>query len=428
MNGSAAGLTERKRNNMEYFKLGELFCGPGGLAYGAVHAQSSDNKFGVVHVWANDNDDSTCRTYRHNICRDDPGSVVCCDVRDFPIDNMKPIDAFAYGFPCNSFSVQGEHKGIENEEYGSLYLYGIKVLEKFRPKWFIAENVSGIRTAGSSDFQTILGSMRACGYKLNIHLYRAEEYGVPQIRHRYIIVGIRDDLDVEFRIPSTEPYKDVDVSAETALANIPYDAFNNEQKQLTDRVIGKLIHTRPGQNIWQAMRNPDFPDKYKIKEHYSFSQIYRKLDPRKPSYTLTANGGGGTWGYYWYGARELTNRERARIQTFPDDYWFAGNYSQVRRQIGMAVPCKLANIVTTAILDSFAKVEYQWIPMTEREKELAEGTAEGSDNGRHDKETAPEEHAEDPVERYKGGSDAAEGAVEERIPVQEELGEASGMS
>ena len=126
-------------------------------------------------------------------------------------------------------------------------------------------------------------------------------------------------------------------------------------------MIGKLEHTLPGQNIWQAMKNPDFPDEYRIKEHYSFSQIYRKLRPDKPGYTITANGGGGTWGYHWDGARELTNRERARIQTFPDTYTFTGKYASVRRQIGMAVPCELSRIVTKAVLDSFAGEEYPWI-------------------------------------------------------------------
>lgn len=412
---------------MKMFKLGELFCGPGGIAYGAVHSRSSDGQYGIQHVWANDYDEDTCNTYRDNICRDDPDSVFCCDVRNFPIDAMKDIDAFAYGFPCNSFSVQGEHKGMENEEFGKLYLYGIEVLERFHPKWFIAENVSGIRTAGSSDFQVILSSMRDAGYKLNVHLYKAEEYGVPQIRHRYIIVGIRNDLGVEYHIPSTEPYKEYDVSAGNALKDIPEEAANNEVKKLTPRVIGKLEHTLPGQNIWQAMKNSDFPDEFRIKEHYSFSQIYRKLDPARPSYTLTANGGGGTWGYYWDGARELTNRERARIQTFPDTFIFTGKYASVRRQIGMAVPVQLSHVVCSAVLDSFAGIDYPYIEMTKREKELAEGTG-GEADGRHDEGTAPEEYAAHPVEGHEGRSDVAEGAVEKGVQVQEELEGASGVS
>ena len=80
----------------------------------------------------------------------------------------------------------------------------------------------------------------------------------------------------------------------------------------------------------------------------------------KPSYTITASGGGGTAGYHWDN-RELTNRERARIQTFPDDFEFVGNYSSVRKQIGMAVPCRLSEIVLTAVLNSFAGIPYDYV-------------------------------------------------------------------
>lgn len=410
---------------MKYFRLGELFCGPGGLAYGAILSESKNGQYGIKHEWASDYDEDTCKTYRKNICPDNPDSVIHMDVRDLPIDELKPIDAFAYGFPCNSFSIQGKHKGIENKEFGGLYAYGIKVLEKFHPKWFIAENVSGIRTAGSKDFHRILSAMRNAGYKLNVHLYKAEEYGVPQLRHRYIIVGIRKDLDVEFKIPSTEPYKNIDISSRTALKDIPADADNNEQKKLRERVIGKLLHTLPGQNIWQAMKNPDFPDEYRIKENYSFSQIYRKLDPDKPSYTLTANGGGGTWGYYWEGAREITNRERARIQTFPDTYSFVGKYASVRKQIGMAVPVKLSRVVCEAVLNSFAGIDYPSIDMTKREKELALGIS-GEKDGRHDKRTTPNDNVENSVEGYEGRNYTSESSLEEGLSVQKKLEKTAG--
>lgn len=343
------------------FKLGELYCGPGGLACGALRAHSSDGKYSIVHAWANDYDHDTCMTYTKNICPKNPESVHEGDVRNLDLDSLGAIDAFAYGFPCNSFSNVGEHQGLKNEKFGQLYWYGVEVLKKYRPKFFIAENVSGIRSAGSGDFQVILSDLRGAGYKLTANLYKAEQYGVPQTRHRVIIVGIRDDLDVEFHVPDPSQYTDCDVTAQTALSGIPASAPNNEVRPLQEKVIRRLSLIQPGENVWQAEERlgEDFPDELKIKTKTRISQIYRKLAPDRPAYTVTAAGGGGTFMYHWTN-RELTNRERARLQTFPDDYEFIGNYSSVRKQIGMAVPCRLSEIVTTAVLNSFAGIAYPW--------------------------------------------------------------------
>ena len=344
---------------MTEFRLGELFCGPGGLAYGALHACSDDGSFGVTHAWANDYDFDTCQTYRKNICPDAPESVYYGDVRELDIPALGEIDAFAYGFPCNSFSNVGEHQGIANEKFGQLYWYGVEVLRAYRPQWFIAENVSGIRSAGSGDFQTILRDLRESGYKITPHLYKAEQYGIPQTRHRVIIVGIRDDLDVEFKIPDPAMYAG-DISVATAFASIKPGSPNSEVRKLNEKVVRRLSYIMPGENVWDAEEAGRLPDELKIRTKTKISQIYRKLHPDKPAYTVTAAGGGGTFMYHWEN-RELTNRERAKLQTFPDEYEFVGKYSSVRKQIGMAVPCRLANIVTTAVLNSFAGIEYPYV-------------------------------------------------------------------
>lgn len=350
-----------KENHFE-FKLGELFCGPGGLACGALRSHSNDGQYSVTHAWANDYDADTCETYRKNICPDDPASVICGDVRNLDIPSLGEIDAFCYGFPCNSFSNVGEHKGLSNEKFGQLYWYGIEVLKTYKPKWFVAENVSGIRSAGSGDFQVILDDMREAGYKLTVNLYKSEQYGIPQTRHRVIIVGIREDIPVEFHVPDPAVYKDIDISSRTALSAIPSDAPNNDVRKLSAKVVERLSYINPGENVWQAEERlgDAFPEELKINTKTKISQIYRKLDPNKPAYTVTASGGGGTFMYHWTD-RELTNRERARIQTFPDDYEFIGKYSSVRKQIGMAVPCKLSEVVITAVLNSFAGIDYPWV-------------------------------------------------------------------
>lgn len=340
------------------FKLGELFCGPGGIAWGATHADIGNPNYRIVHQWANDYDADTCKTYCKNICPDAPETVYHADIRTFDMSKLvsKPIDALAFGFPCNDYSVVGEQKGMDGV-YGPLYSYGVKALKLFKPKWFLAENVGGLRNANDGRaFTKILSELRASGYVVTPHLFKFEEYGVPQARHRIIIVGIRKDLDVEYKVPSPEPYKDVDNTCRTALEKpMPKGVANNELTKQSARVIERLSYIKPGENAFTA----DLPENLRLNiRGAQISQIYKRLDPDKPSYTVTGSGGGGTHMYHWSEPRALTNRERARLQTFPDDYIFVGSKESVRKQIGMAVPCRGAQIIFEAILKCFAGIAY----------------------------------------------------------------------
>ena len=343
---------------MAIYRLGELFCGPGGLAWGATNANIGRDDFGIVHAWANDYDSDTCDTYRHNICPQDPESVIWGDVRKIDLENLPPISALAFGFPCNDFSVVGEQKGFDGK-FGPLYSYGVKILKSHRPEWFLAENVGGLRSANEGNaFQVILKDMQDAGYRVYPNLYKFEEYGVPQARHRVIIVGIREDLPYEFRIPSTNLYRECDVTCRNAIENppIPQDALNNEKTAQSAIVVERLKHIKPGQNAFTA----DLPEELQLNvKGAKISQIYKRLDPTKPAYTVTGSGGGGTHIYHWSEPRALTNRERARLQTFPDTYYFQGSKESVRKQIGMAVPCQGAKIIFEAILKTFAGIPYE---------------------------------------------------------------------
>lgn len=342
------------------FRLGELFCGPGGLACGAMNAQIENNNFRIVHQWANDYDGDTCETYRHNICPNHPETVYHADIRKFNLNGLPDIDALAFGFPCNDYSVVGEQKGMDGV-YGPLYSYGVKILNLYKPMWFLAENVGGLRNANDGKaFSKILSDMSEAGYTLTPHLYKFEQYGIPQARHRIIIVGICNNLNIEYRVPSPEPYKDIDNTCKTAIEipPIPADAFNNEATKQSPTVIKRLNYIKPGENAFTA----DIPEELQLHINGAkISQIYKRLDPTKPAYTVTGSGGGGTHIYHWSEPRALTNRERARLQTFPDSYQFIGSKESVRKQIGMAVPCQGAQIIFEAILKSFAGIDYPFI-------------------------------------------------------------------
>lgn len=345
------------------YRLGELFCGPGGIAYGALKARSADGKYSIAHEWANDYDKDTCATYCHNICPDKPETVYHEDVRKFDMKKLSPIDALAFGFPCNDYSVVGEQKGMDGI-FGPLYSYGVKALKNFTPDWFLAENVGGLRSANDGKaFAKIISELKKAGYVVVPHLYKFEEYGIPQARHRLIIVGIRKDLskNVVFKVPSPAPYKDIDNSCRKAIEEppIPIDAPNTELTNQSDIVVQRLQHILPGQNAFTA----DIPQELQLNVRGArMSQIYKRLDPNKPAYTVTGSGGGGTHIYHWAEPRALTNRERARLQTFPDTFEFLGSKESVRKQIGMAVPCEGARIIFEAILNTFAGIEYESIP------------------------------------------------------------------
>jgi DNA (cytosine-5)-methyltransferase 1 len=343
---------------MTQYRLGELFCGPGGIARGAVAARIANADYRIVHRWATDHDRDTCNTYLNNICPGENGSVICKDVRDLDLSTLAGIDALAFGFPCNDYSVVGERKGADGA-FGPLYSYGIAALKQFRPLWFLAENVGGLRSANDGKaFARILDDMRSAGYTLTPHLYKFEEYGVPQTRHRIVIVGIRNGESVTFRAPSPKLRKREDNSCRAAIEEppIPKDAPNNEPTRQSATVVRRLTYIKAGENAFNA----DLPDDLKLNvTGAKISQIYKRLDPNRPAYTVTGSGGGGTHVYHWSEPRALTNRERARLQTFKDDYVFSGSKESVRKQIGMAVPCEGAQIIFEAILNTFAGIPYE---------------------------------------------------------------------
>ena len=233
-------------------------------------------------------------------------------------------------------------------------------MNRYKPDWFIAENVGGIRSANEgSAFKKILDELQNSGdgYNLTTNLYKFEEYGIPQSRHRVVIVGFNKKIygsNFYFKVP--KPNMNLK-TAKDALAKLinpkdPNHIFTKNSQQ----VIERLKYIKPGKSAF----NSNIPKHLQLNvKGAKISQIYRRLDPNKPAYTITGSGGGGTHVYHWSEPRALTNRDRARLQTFPDNFIFLGNKESQRKQIGMAVPVNGAKIIVEAILKSVADVEYQ---------------------------------------------------------------------
>jgi DNA (cytosine-5)-methyltransferase 1 len=352
-------ISEKK--NEKKISIGEMYCGPGGIGYAAKNSSiiHEDIQYKFTHRWATDYHADTCMTYENNIAKhEDNCDVIHADITKYDISKLPNVDGFLYGFPCNDFSITGETKGLDGK-FGPLYTYGVNYINKCNPKFFFAENVSGMSSANSgAAFKLILKSLAEAGkfgYKLTINLYKFEDYGVPQARHRIIIIGMRSDLGVTFKVPKPN-MKRMTVKECIEKPPIEKTVGNQEKTRQSATVVERLKHIKPGENAWTA----DIPEHLQLNvKGARMSMIYKRLDPDKPSYTVTGSGGGGTHVYHWDEPRALTNRERARIQTFPDDFAFFGSKESVRRQIGMAVPVEGAKIILKAVLKTIAGKPYE---------------------------------------------------------------------
>lgn len=392
------------------YNLGELFCGPGGMALASTQVKpvksDSNETFSLCHAWGVDIADYAIKTFMANLGKD---KGICKNAWDFVNHDLTPknrINALAFGFPCNSFSQVGKRRGIHDTEFGNLYQTGIKVLGAYNPDWFIAENVSGIKGRESgAQFRRILQELACAGLGYNVvaHLYKFEEYGVPQMRHRYVIVGIRRDIasarGIEFKPPAPTHGKGRIplVTVKKALEGLDNkEDWSCRRTRQSENVVWRLKFTPPGENAWKLDELVDkalWPDnkllaylkklpwfdediaplgsisamRAKIEEcrlhckSARMSHIYRRLEADRPAYTLTGSGGGGTHVYHWCEHRALTNGERAALQTFPPTFIFEGSPEQIRKQIGMAVPTLGARQIFEAILKTFAKVEYDYV-------------------------------------------------------------------
>lgn len=245
----------------------------------------------------------------------------------------KEFDVLLGGFPCVTFSIVGKQKGVKDNKDGLLYESFARYVEHLQPKVFVAENVKGILSANKGEAVKIIKDrFELDGYNLKIFLVNFADFGVPQLRERVLFIGVRKDLNLEL-IPPEFTNKNNYVSVKNAFKELPKVEECKHMKHLkvTNNVVERLKHIKEGGNYKDVENTP-----YAVKG--LMSNIYRRLDGNKPAYTVIASGGGGTWGYHHKEHRPLTNRERARLQSFPDDYDFQGSTTEVRRQIGNAVP------------------------------------------------------------------------------------------
>jgi len=310
-----------------------LFAGCGGLDLG-FHQE------GFEVVWANEFNRWAADSYEKNFLNSTVDRRDVEDLDPYNDDLIPDADLILGGFPCQDFSIIWKRPGL-NGERGNLYTSLLRFVDAKKPKAFVAENVRGLLSAnkGKAIEQIIQDfSKIEPGYQIHIKLFDFADYGIPQFRHRVVIVGIRLDTEFLFQFPGPTHGAKVDRDFFTAgesldaLGGVHKVALNSEHMNIAQRTRKIISLIREGGNF------SDIPTESPYYVKGMISHVYRRIRRDEPAKTLIAGGGGGTWGYHYPENRALTNRERARLQTFPDWFEFVGSFGEIRRQIGNAVP------------------------------------------------------------------------------------------
>lgn len=308
---------ENTSKTKKTFNVISLFSGCGGMDLGfkggftSLERRYSKQPFNIV--WANELNGTACLTYRKNIGDHIHQGDIWSMIDQIP----SQADVVIGGFPCQDISVNGKGAGIAGKRSG-LYRAMVEVVQRTKPKIFVAENVKGLLMKHHADaLHQVLSDFKALGYNVSYSLYHAADYGVAQSRERVIIVGTLPG--VRPFVPPTPTYN----SEEHITA---YDALNDLAELLEDESIN---------HIWS-------------KANRSGEQGDRRLIANRPGYTIRAECHGNIQWHYEQ-PRRISMREAARIQSFPDNFIFQAKLRETERQIGNAVPPVLAWHIAKAI-------------------------------------------------------------------------------
>lgn len=308
---------------MKKFKVASLFCGAGGLDIGL----EATGKFNTV--FANDIDKDACATFSTwSNAKVVHGKIEDISDQDIPDD----IDVVTGGFPCQGFSAAGPRQELDIRN--KLYLELSRIIEAKRPIGFLAENVKGLTTmSGGLVLEKIVEDFSSKGYNLYYKLLNAANYQVPQARERLILVGIRKDIDQGFEFPESTGQ----VTLYEAIGHFP----EPKDEDVCDAPYSSRYMSRNRKRDWHEM-SYTIPAMAKQVTLHPSSPNMKKLDK-----DLWEFGEGSTRRFSW--------REAAAVQTFPETLEFSGDLISKYRQIGNAVPPKLAEAVGMKFAEALEK-------------------------------------------------------------------------
>lgn len=335
-------------------KFGDLFCGVGGFTQGLEQA-------GLQCVLGADfNEYAVCaykKNFSHECLQIDLSEEENQELVAKKLKNAK-VDLIVGGPPCQGFSIFGKrrfvntkHHDLTQDKRNNLVFAYANIVVKSGAKWFIMENVPGLLSAQNGEYvKTIVEFFHEHGFRTEYKVINAADYGAPQLRRRFILIGTKTDLVIPF--PKAKYFE------------------NPESYQKGYRTVGEVITDLANEATLGKVKNHDAPSHNKVVvERYSyikegekmdvnalpphlrigtktgkpvsnFSHVYKRLDRNKPSSTIVP--GHNALPVHPFLNRTLTVREAARIQTFPDKFEFVGPIINQCLQVGNAFPCIVA--------------------------------------------------------------------------------------
>lgn len=310
-------------------KIVSLFSGAGGLDLGLINS-------GHKIVWANDIFLDAAATYRANI----GDHIDTRDICKIPSSEIPACDVVVGGFPCQGFSLANRGRTAEDPR-NQLFNEMVRIVHDKQPRYFVAENVRGLLSMGKGQaLVEIERSFSDAGYRVQHHLVNAANYGVPQLRMRLLIIGVRHDLP---ELPEFPPHQ---THADPALAQIlnlqPWKSVGEALAHLPEPTEGKHIPNHEN-------------SKYKLR--FNGHLGHRFIEPTRPAPTVTARGderGGVVVLHHPGNHRRMTARESAAVQSFPDTFVFSGTKTSAYRQIANAVPPLLGKAIGTMLANADA--------------------------------------------------------------------------
>lgn len=353
---------------MDNPKMIDLFAGVGGLSLGF-------EQVGFETVIANEYDASIAEAYIKNRRN---SNMVVDDITKLEISETfgkyrGKVDLVVGGPPCQGYSQKGQRKTI-NDPRNFLFRYFVDVVKEVRPEYFVMENVPNLLTAEKGFFKQELEKMFTdLGYTINAQVLCAADYGVPQNRHRAFIIGKRGDTQVA--MPQKVDKRTTIWEAISDLAYLesgegePISKYRNApesdyqmQMRKNSTELHNHIATKHSKVALErlAMIPPKGGKEFLPPEHLTksiYSGTWERMDADDISVTITTRFDTPSSGKFThpYLNRAITVREAARIQSFPDDFYFFGTKTSQMKQVGNAVPPMLARAVAKAILDDMNK-------------------------------------------------------------------------